>query len=132
MRAPHLVPRVAAALAALVAAASPRVEAQGPPPIPPLPSQSARTRKYALAETLSDDLANGRASAAIELTNPSPGPIDHLELHLYWNGWRNTQATWLREQDRGMGRRSSRHVHQDSYAAIDLRTMRLTARGKGT
>jgi hypothetical protein len=125
---------IAAAFVALTAgsplAAPAQAPAQSKPAIPPLPSQSARTQRYSLDAKVSEDLEHIAGRANIEFTNPSPGEVDHLEFHLYWNGWKNTNATWLREQERGAGRRPDRRIRESKYSSIDVRSMRATARGQ--
>jgi hypothetical protein len=36
-------------------------------------------------------------NAIIRWRNIGQAPADSLRLHLYWNGWRNTASTWMRE-----------------------------------
>ncbi|MBI3820823.1 MAG: M1 family metallopeptidase [Planctomycetes bacterium] len=97
--------------------------------IPPLPTKSARTQRYQWTAKLRDDAKQLAATGRVEFDNPSPGVVTDLEFHLYWNGWKNTQATYLREQTRGEGRRADRHVHGMDYAAIDVLSIKLVAAG---
>ncbi len=79
---------------------------------------------------LSEDSSELKGRARIELTNVAPVPMPDLSFHLYWNGWKNTRSTWLREQSHGAGR-GGRKVRQDSFGAIDVSAIRLVARGAG-
>jgi len=102
---------------------------QGMPAVPPLPRQSARTQAYEIRADLSDDLKRLVGTARIELRNVAPVPIPDLELHLYWNGFRNTASTWLREQGSGAGRPGRSTRDDDFYGAIDVTSLRLLSLG---
>ena len=117
---------VAAPLAVAAAAAvlaQPGRPAQEPPPIPPrdptaitsTPSaqnqpRSARNASYTITARLDpasrtligDELLTWRNTASI--------PATSLRFHLYYNAWRNTRSSWMREADplrRRQNRRSS-------------------------
>lgn len=97
--------------------------------IPPLPTKSARTQRYKFTAQLREDAKHLNSSGRIEFDNPSPAVITDLEFHLYWNGWKNTSATFLREQTRGVGRRADRRVRDNNYAALDVKSLKLVAAG---
>lgn len=123
---------VAALCAAAGTAAQAPAESQRAartPSIPPLPSESARTQRYTIDARVSDDLARIVATSRIEFANPSPGNVDSLQFHLYWNAWKNTNSTWMRESAGGMTRRADRRVRGDRFGAIEVRSLRLVARG---
>lgn len=99
------------------------------PQLPLLPARSARTQRYNISARLSEDATKLTGSQIIEFDNPSPSSITVLEFHLYWNGWKNTSATWNREQRLGGGRRTERRVRDDSYGSIDVKNIVMTAAG---
>jgi hypothetical protein len=117
------------------------LHAQGVTPAPPSRADSAAaTTRVASAPTahaasysidVELDIARhvlvGRE--VITWRNTSPRPTQELQLHLYWNAWRNPQSTFLREErlagrDDGAGTR-----RQDEWAAIDVSAIRLLGLG---
>ena len=110
---------VAAAL--LVAAGVPGLGGQQPAPAPARPAaapdavRAERGGAQAFDEPLPDALSPRNASYDISVTldpvrkelkgretirwrNISGATTDELQFHLYWNGWRNNDSTWLREE----------------------------------
>jgi hypothetical protein len=99
------------------------------PKIPALPTRSARVQRYTMTAQLREDARQLQTTCRLEFDNPSPAAITDLEFHLYWNGWKNSNATWLAESSRGLGRRSERKVRNDSFAALDIKSMALVGQG---
>lgn len=97
--------------------------------IPPLPTKSAQTQRYKLDARLREDAKLLLASGKIEFDNPSPGVVTDLEFHLYWNAWRNSQSSFLREQSRGTGRRADRRIRDNNYGSIEIKSLKLVAAG---
>ncbi|MFN0205081.1 MAG: M1 family metallopeptidase [Planctomycetota bacterium] len=97
--------------------------------IPAIPTKSARIQHYTFTAQLHEDATRIQTTGRIEFDNPSPAAITELEFHLYWNGWKNTSATWLREADRGLAR-PGRKVRDDSFATTEIQTLRLVAQGE--
>jgi len=110
-----------AALAASVATQAASAQA--------IPERSARSQRYVVSARLAEDGRSLQGMERIEVRNTTPQPLGELQLHLYWNGWKSNQATWLAEQSRGLGRRADRKVRNDSYAAMDVTRLVLSARG---
>jgi Peptidase family M1 domain len=81
--------------ATLIAAApttQPR-QADAPPP----GARSPRNANYDIDVRLDHATRTLTGTAAIRWRNIGEAPTDSLRLHLYWNGWRNTASTWMRE-----------------------------------
>jgi hypothetical protein len=57
--------------------------------------------------------------------NISGQPTNELQFHLYWNAWRDTNSTWLRER-RLTGARAPR---DDAFGSIDVTAIRLQPAG---
>ncbi len=93
---------VAAAFALL--APAPRVTADvvqpaAPPiPAPPRPDTPPRIASYDIDAALDDASRAIDGTATITWRNPGTVSTDVVRLHLYWNAWRNTSSTWLRQQ----------------------------------
>jgi hypothetical protein len=63
-----------------------------------------------------------RGRETIRWRNTSAIPASELQFHLYWNAWRDTDSTWLRE------RRMSRNVtapREDGWGSMDVTAVRL-------
>jgi hypothetical protein len=58
---------------------------------------SARNANYDIDVRLDHATRTLTATAIIRWRNIGLAPVDSLRLHLYWNGWRNAAATWMRE-----------------------------------
>src|SRR6185312_16312975 len=68
----------------------------------PLPgARSPRNASYDIDVRLepADRSLHGRER--IHWRNVSANPTSELQLHLYWNAWRNAESTWLRERRLG-------------------------------
>ncbi len=89
-------------------------------------SVSPRNASYEIEATLdpSTRLVTGRLT--LTWRNLQELPTDELWFHLYWNGWRNDQSTWLLE-DRYRGRSSlGSDVQDDDWGYLEVNSMRLT------
>jgi hypothetical protein len=87
----------ASALAvALVLVAGPSGSAQVPAPLPP--ALSHRNANYVLQATLEPETHTLRGSGRLTWRNITKAPATELRFHLYWNAWRNSASTWMRER----------------------------------
>jgi hypothetical protein len=65
----------------------------------PLPGAlSARNANYQIDVRLDRTQRTLTGTEVIRWRNISDAPADSLRLHLYWNAWRNTQSSWMREE----------------------------------
>jgi hypothetical protein len=60
--------------------------------------------------------------------NPSTAPAHELQLHLYWNAWRDPASSWLREQRLGRNAGLARRPAEDR-GQIDLTRLALAGGG---
>jgi hypothetical protein len=61
--------------------------------------------------------------------NASPRPTQEIQLHLYWNAWRNPQSTFLREERLAGHGGEIDARRSDEWAAIDVSAIRLLGLG---
>jgi Peptidase family M1 domain len=57
-----------------------------------------RTASYSIDATLDPAAHTLTGREMITWRNPGDKPAYSLRLHLYWNAWRNTESTWLRQR----------------------------------
>ena len=89
------------AIAALVALAGVGPGAQPPGPAAPTPSAQARSPRnanYAISARLDPASRTLQGDELLTWRNTSSAPATSLRFHLYYNAWRNTASTWLRER----------------------------------
>jgi hypothetical protein len=111
---------LAASLATVSAHAQPRQTGVMDPP------RSPRNASYSIDARLDPQARTITASEVITWRNITARPADDLQFHLYWNGWRDTKSTWLRESALSGARYDRR---PDEWARIDVN--RLTVRRSG-
>jgi hypothetical protein len=102
---------IAASLCTVIVAA---VDTQSPPPSP-------RNANYTIDVRLDHEKRTLTGRETITWRNTSAKPTSELQLHLYWNAWRDTRSTWLRER-RLAGAAAPR---SDAFGSIDVTSIRL-------
>ncbi len=85
-----------AVLLLLIAAAAAVPAQQADTPAPG--ALSPRNANYEIDVTLNAAERTLTGTQTIRWRNIGQAPADTMRLHLYWNGWRNTQSTWMREE----------------------------------
>src|SRR6187200_368942 len=64
-----------------------------------------RTASYSIDATLDPVVRTITGREVVTWRNPGTIPAYSIRLHLYWNAWRNTDSTWLRQRAlAGLGR----------------------------
>ena len=64
----------------------------------PLPGAlSARNANYDIDARLDHSTQTITGTATLRWRNIGLGPADFIRLHMYWNAWRNTGSSWMRE-----------------------------------
>src|SRR5204863_5466825 len=63
----------------------------------------------------------------IHWRNISAHPTSELQLHLYWNAFRNAESTWLRERRLGGNTNTPR---PDAWGWTDIRSLRVITPGR--
>src|SRR5688572_16163440 len=89
-------------LVAGVAALASALSAQAPASPPTsdgsmLPSRSARNANYTIEARLDAGARSITGREVIAWRNTSSNSTDELQFHLYWNAWRDTRSTFMRE-----------------------------------
>lgn len=99
------------------------------------PSPSPRNANYSIDVELDPASRTITGRSVVAWRNVSSRPTSELQFHLYWNAWRNTDSSWMRERlraGRGAGGRDddtpgSRPPGDWSY--IDITAIRLLSGG---
>jgi len=100
------------------------------------PALSPRNANYSIDVELDPKTRTLSGRAVIAWRNITSRPTSELRLHLYWNAWRNTHSTWMREQLRGRQRRHSMLFDTTGdrpagdWASIDITALRLLGSGE--
>ncbi|MEE8128726.1 MAG: M1 family metallopeptidase [Vicinamibacterales bacterium] len=104
------------------------------PPAGPVASGTARgepsprNASYSIDVELNTERRTLTGREVLTWRNISSIATDDLRFHLYYNAWKNTQSTWMRERLRGRG--SSLHGRSESdWGWIDVTAIRLLGAG---
>ncbi|HSC25843.1 MAG TPA: M1 family metallopeptidase [Vicinamibacterales bacterium] len=81
--------------------------------------RSPRNANYRMTARLDPRSRTLRGEGLLTWRNISARPADTLQFHLYWNAWRNTRSSWMRERQRAGDTTLSRRPEPD-WAWIDL------------
>lgn len=90
---------------------------------PPPGALSPRNANYSIDVTLDRDRRMLRGREILTWRNTSRNATSELRFHLYYNAWKNTRSTWLRESLLA-GRQRSGLAEQD-WGWIDISAIRL-------
>jgi hypothetical protein len=124
---------------AAAAAGSARVSTQGVSPssaspaaatqttVTATPTSATRVASYSIDVELDPARHALTGREVITWRNATASPTHEIQLHLYWNAWRNTQSTFLREER--LAGRPEPDVRTDDWAAIDISAIRLLGLG---
>jgi hypothetical protein len=102
---------------------------QGPAPQPAdppstAPARSPRNASYAITARLDPASRTLRGDALLTWRNTASVPAATLQFHLYYNAWRNTASTWMRERrlagDVALARRP-----ESDWGWIDITSLRV-------
>lgn len=103
-----------------------QAEAGGAPASRPTPSP--RNASYSIDATLDHAARTLTGRQVLTWRNISPLTTSELQFHLYYNAWRNTRSTWMRE--RLLGRSLALHNRPEAdWGWIDVTRIRLLAAG---
>ena len=91
---------------------------------------SARNANYDIDVTLDPSARTLTGRETLTWRNISPNPTSELQFHLYYNAWRNSRSTWMRE--RLFGRGAALHGRPEAdWGWIDVTGMRLRGGAAG-
>jgi hypothetical protein len=85
---------------------------------------SPRNANYEIEARLDPESRTLSGRQVLTWTNLQEAPTSELRFHLYWNGFRNDQSTWLRE-DRLRGRSDIRRPKKDDWGYLQVDHVRL-------
>jgi hypothetical protein len=116
-----------AIVVAVTARQQPPVEqpsAGGPTSPPPVATdaRSPRNASYEIDARLDEAAKTIRGKETIRWRNITDLPTNELQFHLYWNAWRDTESTWLRER-RIAGLFTPPQA--DAWSTMDVTSLRL-------
>ena len=104
------------------------VQPREPAPAVDPAALSPRNASYRITARLDADARTITGDQVITWRNISNRPADTLQFHLYYNAWRNTQSSWMRERILGGNTQLARRPAED-FGWIDLTSMRVTRGG---
>ncbi|HEX3644087.1 MAG TPA: M1 family metallopeptidase [Vicinamibacterales bacterium] len=79
---------------------------------------SPRNANYTITARLDPATRTITGSETIAWRNITSAPAADLQFHLYWNAWKNTRSTFMRE--RALGGENDRGRRPDEWAHIDV------------
>ena len=83
------------------------------------PALSPRNASYTMSARLDPAARTIAGSETIRWRNITSHPAAELRFHLYWNAWKNTRSTFMRELALGNGGRGDR-LRADESARVDI------------
>jgi hypothetical protein len=125
---------LALAIVVLVTAGAP---AQAPAPQPPAAStappspaapRSPRNANYSITARLDPASRTLKGEELIAWRNITASPAATLRLHLYYNAWRNSESSWMRERQLAGDTALARRQRED-WGWIDVTGLRLIGSG---
>jgi Peptidase family M1 domain len=93
------------------------------------PALSPRNANYTIAATLDPAARTIAGSETITWRNISAHPATDLQFHLYWNAWKNTRSTFMRERALSGGA-DDRGRRADEWARIDVTAISVDGRDR--
>jgi hypothetical protein len=111
----------AAAVALLGQAPAPRAAAQD------TVARSPRNASYQLQASLDASAHAITGTGTLTWRNITSRPVAELRFHLYWNAWRDTNSTWMREQQLGRNRAFARRPASD-FGGIEVSRLAIAGR----
>src|SRR5436190_1597836 len=117
--------RVAFLAIVLAAAAAANAAAQNATGGAISPALSPRNASYTIRATLDPSSRSITASETITWRNITSKPATDLQFHLYWNAWKDTTSTFMRERAVGPSPETTRAAHE--WGRIDVTSVRITS-----
>jgi hypothetical protein len=89
------------------------------------PPLSPRNANYTIAARLDPATRTITGSETITWRNISTIAATELQFHLYWNAWKDTRSTFMRERALGSSSDRERARTADDWARIDVTTIKV-------
>lgn len=86
---------------------------------------SARNASYAITARLDPASRTIRGDEILTWRNTASVPATTLQFHLYYNAWRNTRSSWMRERTLGRSDRDALARPESDWGWIDVTGIRL-------
>ena len=93
-------------------------------PAPPPPTRSPRNASYTITARLDPASRTLTGEELLTWRNTSTIPATSLRFHLYYNAWRNTRSTWMRESTLAGSAEPAKHRESD-WGWIDVTSLKL-------
>lgn len=119
--------RVVLTALAVATIASVRPAAQPEPGGVLTPALSPRNANYSIDARLDPATRTITGSEVIGWRNITSTSTQELQLHLYWNAWRDDATTWRREAALERNGRNLRAPRAEDWSRIDVSSIRLLA-----
>jgi hypothetical protein len=116
-------PTLCLSLAAISLASAAHAQSSGTATIPS--ALSLRNANYSIVARLDAASRTISGSEVITWRNITTKAARDLQFHLYWNAWKNSRSTFLRE--RGLVRPLPGNLSPNDFARIDVNLVRLLA-----
>ena len=94
----------------------------------PSPARSARNANYTITANLNPATRTLKGDALLTWRNVTSQPATSLRFHLYYNAWRNTRSSWMREGMLGGDTTLAERPEQD-WGWIDITSIRVIGAG---
>ena len=122
----RLIMAIAALFTAAGAAQAPAPQRATVSPAQPQPSTalSPRNANYTITARLDPASRTLKGDELVAWRNISPGPAASLRFHLYYNAWRNTRSSWMRERQLAGNTELAGRPESD-WGWIDITGLRL-------
>jgi hypothetical protein len=115
------------------AAAQPAGRAETAAPASAAPAPSPRNANYSNDVDLDPASRTITGRSVVTWRNLTSKPTSELQFHTYWNAWRDTKSTWMREWIRGASGRDTSELTRrpkSEWASMDVTAIRLLAGGR--
>ena len=114
-----------------IPASAPQPQTPVAPPVASTNALSPRNASYRIRARLDTDARTITGTETITWRNTSSIAATTLQFHLYYNAWRNTKSSWMKERAlAGLGTLASRP--EEDWGWIDISQMRLHRGGAGS
>ena len=88
---------------------------------------SPRNANYVIDVRLDPAARTLTGRETLQWTNIAGVETNELRFHLYYNAWRNTESTWMREHQLTVWWQRAGTMRPEDFAAIDVSSMKITS-----